>query len=54
VAIRIEETKKQVQISSNSPKSSNYANGISKPFLKQKVFPKNIKKHFHKPGLIVP
>ena len=32
VAIRIEETKKQVQISSNSPEISNYANSISKPF----------------------
>jgi len=46
VAIRIEETKKQVQISSNSPKSSNYANGISKPFFKTKSVPKKHQEAF--------
>jgi len=32
VSICIEETKKQVQISSNPPESLNYANSMSKPF----------------------
>jgi len=39
VAIRVEETKKQVPIPLNTSEGSNYANSISKPFFKVETIP---------------
>jgi len=39
LAIRVEETKKQVQVPSNLPENSNYANSISRPFFKIESVP---------------
>ena len=39
VAIRVEKTKKQVQVPSNLPENSNYSNSISRSFFKTESVP---------------